>query len=321
MLQQRTHHPVVVITGASSGIGQAAAEEFARRGARLVIAARDASALHSVASRCRKLGGEVLVVPTDVTKADEVRQLAQKALSFGEIDVWFSNAGVGAVGKFDETPQEAHEQVIRTNLIGHLNDAYAVVPIFKRQKHGTFINMISLGGFASAPYAAAYSASKFGLKGFTESLRAELAPYRDIHICDVYPTFLDTPGIAHSANYTGHALTAPPPVYDPRKAARSIVRLVDRPRASLTLGSAARLARLGHFLAPNSTARIMAGVLARYLKGAPLTEITHGNLFRSAANPGGVEGGLRVSRPLPTSAILTIVVIGFAAIALARTRR
>src|SRR5690606_22888395 len=116
-----------------------------------------------------------LPVIADVGDATSVKALAEKALAFGRIDFWISNAGVGAVGRFEETPIEAHEQIIRTNLLGHINDAHAVLPIFLRQQCGVFINMISLGGFAAAPFATAYSASKFGLRGFSEALRGELA--------------------------------------------------------------------------------------------------------------------------------------------------
>src|ERR1700712_737953 len=158
----------VVITGASSGIGQATAELFARRGAKLVLAARNREALEEVAGRCRAAGGEAIAVPTDVTDVDAVRALADRAFTeLGAIDVWLSNVGLGAIGLFQDTPIEAHEQVIRTNLIGHMNDAHAVLPIFLKQDSGTFINMISLGGFAAAPFATAYSASKFGLRGFS----------------------------------------------------------------------------------------------------------------------------------------------------------
>ncbi|MQW87254.1 SDR family oxidoreductase [Sinorhizobium saheli] len=303
---------VVVITGASSGVGQATAEEFARRGSKLVLVARDAGALQAVAKSCRELGAEVLVAPTDVTDSDAVRRVADKALSFGGIDVWFSNVGVGAVGRFEETPIEAHERVIRTNLIGHFNDAHAAIPVFLKQGHGIFINMISLGGFAPTPYAAAYSASKFGLRGFSEALRAELANKPDIHICDVYPTFMDTPGIAHSANYTGHRLNAPPPVYDARRAARTIVRLVEHPRPSVTIGAVADLARLAHFLAPNLTSRLLARGTLRYLERAPRAAATSGNLFRAPAIAGGVEGGLRSRRRAPIAAIAAAAVVGLA---------
>ncbi len=141
----------------------------------MVPAARNAAALQPVARHCRALGVDVLVVPTDVTDASKVAELASAAAAFGRIDVSVSNAGVGAVGKFQETPIEAHQQIISTNLVGQINEAHAAVPIFLKQGHRIFVNMISLGGFAAAPYASAYSASKFGLKGFSEALRAELS--------------------------------------------------------------------------------------------------------------------------------------------------
>ena len=137
-----------------------------------------------------------MAVAGDVTDASAMADVARQAVGFGgAIHVWVSNVGTGAVGAFHEVPLEAHEQVIRTNLIGHMNDAHAVLPIFLRQGHGVFVNMISLGGFAAAPFAAAYSASKFGLRGFAEALRGELVPHRNIHVCDIYPSFVDTPGI------------------------------------------------------------------------------------------------------------------------------
>ena len=252
MTRRKIDGATIVITGASSGIGQATAQAFARRGARLVLAARGAEALERVANECRDLGAETAVaVPTDVTDADAVRHLARRALELGrKIDMWVSNVGVGAVGRFQDTPIEAHEQIIRANLIGHINDAHAVLPVFLRQRFGTFVNMISLGGFAAAPFATAYSASKFGLKGFSEALRAELIDEPGIRICDVYPAFIDTPGLRHGANYTGRALSAPPPVYDARRVAAAIVGLAWIRRDTTVVGSSAHAIRLGHFLAP-----------------------------------------------------------------------
>jgi NAD(P)-dependent dehydrogenase (short-subunit alcohol dehydrogenase family) len=180
--------------------------------------------------------------------------------------------------------------------------------------------MISLGGFASTPFATAYSASKFGLRGFSEALRAELADEPDIHICDVYPTFLDTPGVAHGANYTGRRLSVPPLVYDARRVARAVVRLAQNPRPSVTVGRIANLARVAHLLAPNTTARLLARLTARYLKQAPRVEKSHGNLFRPPAIAGGVEGGWRSQRRIPAAAALTTAAVAGLALALVITR-
>jgi short-subunit dehydrogenase len=313
---------VVVITGASSGIGQATAEAFARAGAKLVIASRNAAALQAVANKCRELGADVLVVPTDVTDAKQVKRLAEAAQSFGAIDVWVSNVGVGAVGKFQDTPIEAHEQVIRANLIGHMNDAHAVLPIFLKQDRGIFVNMISLGGFAAAPYATAYSASKFGLKGFSEALRGELAENPNIHICDIFPAFIDTPGISHGANYTGRELSAPPPVYDARKVANAVVRVSRHPKATTTVGATADLIRFGHFFAPSLSARFMNWFITTYFKHADTTPITDGNLYAPSSRPGGIDGGLRSGKQrLALGAVAATAAVALGLIALANAHR
>ncbi|MBB2200802.1 SDR family oxidoreductase [Gluconacetobacter tumulisoli] len=284
----------VVVTGASSGIGQAVAETLARPGATLVLAARNADALNAVARRCREAGARVTVVPTDVTDAAAVQKLAEQArLAAGSIDMWVSNAGVGAVGRFHEVPVKAHEQVVRTNLLGHMNDAHAILPIFLDQGFGTFVNVISVGGFAAAPYAAAYSASKFGLRGFSEALRGELSGHPHIHVCDVYPSFVDTPGISHGANYTGRRLSAPPPLLDARRVAAAIVNLLAHPRDTVMVGSGAWGGRFAHMLAPAMTARIMNRVLTRYFATADTAAKTDGNLFAPPLKEGEIDGGLR----------------------------
>ncbi|MDQ1902157.1 SDR family oxidoreductase [Paracoccus sp. WLY502] len=303
----------VVITGASSGIGQATAEAFARQGARLVLVARDHEAIEEVAQTCRDIGGKTLAIAADVTDAAAMADVARQAAEFGgEIDVWVSNVGTGAVGAFHEVPLEAHEQVIRTNLIGHMNDAHAVLPIFLRQGHGVFINMISLGGFAAAPFAAAYSASKFGLRGFAEALRGELVHHKHIHVCDVYPSFVDTPGISHGANYTGRQLSAPPPVLDARRVADAILRLAVRPKPTTMIGAPTALLRLGHAISPELTTRAMALFLESYFRRAPRVATGSGNLFHPAPQAGGIDGGLR--SPTQRSAV-TGLALGLGALA------
>jgi short-subunit dehydrogenase len=230
----------VVITGASSGIGAATAIAFARQGAHLLLGARGEPGLDDVARRCREAGGWVDTVPVDVTDAAAVARFARHARQLlGEIDLWFSNVGIGVVGKYQDVPIADHHRVIEANLIGHMNDAYAVLPIFRDQGHGIWVNMISVGGFIASPYAAAYTASKFALRGFSQALRGELHDYPHIHVCDVYPTFVDTPAIHHAANYTGARLKMPPGAMAPERVADAVVALARKPRATTVVGAPA----------------------------------------------------------------------------------
>lgn len=313
---KRPSSKVVVISGASSGIGRATAEAFAQTGAKLVLASRDAETLEEVAEVCRGYGAEVMTKRADVTEFAQLRDLAVSALAFGgRIDTWVSNAGVGAVGAFHEVPPEVHERIIRTNLVGHMNDALAVLPVFLQQERGVFVNVISLGGFAAAPYAAAYSASKFGLRGFAEALRGELTPHPGIHICDIYPSFVDTPGISHGANYVGRRLSAPPPLLDPRHVAARIVRLSRRPRPTTMVGVPTALVRLAHAVSPQLTSHAMGTFLRGYFRRAERVTRTRGNLFAPPPNPGGVDGGLR-SGPQRATALVAGALVAGGALAL-----
>lgn len=318
---------VAVITGGSSGIGQATAECFAEQGWSLVLAARSKEDLDIVAQACRVAGAEVLVVPTDVGDAEAVQRLASAARDFaGTIDLWFSNVGVGAVGKFLDVPIATHEQVVRANLIGHMNDAHAALPIFIDQGHGVFVNMISLGGFAAAPFAVAYSASKFGLRGFSEALRAELSDYPAIHLCDVYPSFVDTPALRHAGNYTGRQLSAPPPLLDPRTVARAIVRLADHPRATTLVGSPSWAARAAHAVSPSLVGRSAKMLFDRYFAQAGPTPATDGNVLLPPGDGAKIDGGLRASPAARAGgysgvAAVGILTIGAAALIGARLAR
>jgi short-subunit dehydrogenase len=140
-----------------------------------------------------------------------VIRLANAAVDWQDrIDVWVNNAGVLAAGDFDVIPMAVHEQVIKTNLLGYMNGAHAVLPFFKEQGWGTLINNISIGGFLPVPYGAGYTAAKFGLRGWSEALKAELTGWPEIYVCDLFPAFLDTPGIQHAGNYTGKVLKTGP---------------------------------------------------------------------------------------------------------------
>jgi len=308
-LARQTFHPLnnklVVITGASSGIGRAAAHAFADKGARLVLGARDKAALDEVVEECAARGASALAVRTDVTNSEQMRALAEQAAAFGDgrIDIWINNAGVGAVGSFDETPLEAHEQVLQTDLLGYLRGAYVALPYFKAQRRGILINTLSLGSWVAQPYAVAYSASKYGLRGLSEALRGELYDHPDIHVCDIYPAVMDTPGFRDGGNFTGHALKPPPPIYDPRLVAEAMVACALRPRPSTTVGAAATMARIAHFLLPGFPN--LSGWLTRLgLQHSPQTKSTPGNLFAPSNAQRQVEGGWRTQAHRPSLAVV-----------------
>ncbi len=283
---------VVVLTGASSGIGRACAYEFARRGAVLFLAARDRHALHDVAETCHRLGGQARIEVADVAQPDDMERLARSAIdAAGRIDVWVNNAGIGVLGAFDDVPLEAHVQVIQTDLLGCVRGAHAVLPHFKRQRSGILIHNISLGGWAPQPYAAAYSAAKFGLRAFTESLRGELHAWPNIHVCGVYPSVMDTPGFRDGGNYTGREVKPVPPVYDPQRTAEAIVGLAERPRHSVYVGLPAVLSRLAQ--AVPGYAAINARLVSTALRRARPTPISSGNLFTPPSGERRIEGGYR----------------------------
>jgi short-subunit dehydrogenase len=221
-----------------------------------------------------------------------VHELANAAVNFGgRIDVWVNNAGVLAAGRFEETPISVHDQVIRTNLMGYLHGAHAVVPYFKDQGYGVLINNISVGGYTPTPYAVGYAASKFGLRGFSQALKGELRGWPRIHVCDVYPAFLDTPGIQHAANYTGRYIKPAPPVYDPQRVAQTIVALASHPKEAVTVGSVATLLRVSSFLMPKLTRTAAAVLIENYLKKAQPLPYTPGNVMLPVDYGTSVHGG------------------------------
>jgi short-subunit dehydrogenase len=283
---------VVVITGATSGVGRATALEFARYRCTLILAARQQNELEEVAAICNKLGAKALAVPTDVSQAESVNNLAKAAIAFGgQINVWVNVAGVVVMGEFNAVPLAEHEQVIRTNLLGSVYGAYAVLPYFKQQQFGTIINMNSVGGWVATPYSVAYSVSKFGLRGYSEALRAELYRFPHIHICDVFPAFLDTPGTRHAGNYIGKVLKPVPPVYPTTKIASTIVSLAIHPRNSVTVGAMAYLVRLSNAMLPGVAEWFIAKGLETYLKVGDDAPMTSGNILHPTGSYNQISGG------------------------------
>ena len=287
---------VVVLTGASSGFGRGAAIEFARRGARLVLAARRKNLLKDVAAECKRRGVKAVVVETDVSDREQVEKLAGKAVSaFGRIDVWVNNAGVATIGPFDEVPLDEHEQVIETNLLGALYGSYFALRQFREQGSGTLINIGSYLSKGSSPYHSSYVAAKHGIRGLDTSIRQELEANREderIHVCTIMPTSMDTPFFEHAGQHTGHRVQPIDPVYDPQLVIDAIIRVAMRPQDEVIVGRSAKVAGFLGKVVPTLLERAMASKTHRNIYTNSRKESpSSGSVYEPMDEGEGVRGG------------------------------
>lgn len=287
----------VVITGGTSGVGRAAAEAFALAGCNVVIAARGQQGLDETVSLCHDLGVVALGVATDVSKSDEVLNLANLALQFnGRIDFWVNNAGVMASGKFEEIPVESMNQLVQTNLLGYMNSAHAVIPIFKKQGDGVLINNVSIGGFMPAPYSTAYSSTKFGIRGMVEGLQGELSDEPNIHIVGLYPSIQKSTGNMHSAKYSGLDFKIPPFSSDPRELAAQMVAAALNPKKEIVTDGYATAMKFLYGLFPKAIINTASAVMRLSMKKNADTD-TDGNIRYASNEPHRIYGEMAIPRP------------------------
>ena len=293
---------VVVITGASSGIGRETARQFAGQGAAVVLAARGEQALQATADEVTEAGGTALVVPTDVADWSQVQRLAHAARErFGRIDVWVNNAAVSGYGELHTLPVEAIDRVLDVDLRGQVYGVKAVLPILRAQGHGTIIGVSSGLGVRAVPLMIPYCIAKSGVNALYEGLRLEERRARSgVRVTVILPASIDTPFYDAAASWTGRRPAPIPPVYQPRAVAEAIVFAVDHPRRDIFIGAAAQLAMLQR-LSPALTDRLLnvgGQVFERQQRDQP--DQGQSNLTEPTPGSGAVRGGV-VRFALPRS--------------------
>ena len=234
---------VVVITGASSGIGRETALMCGARGASVVLAARNEVALREVATEIARLGGKAEVAVTDVAEWPQVERLARTAINrFGRIDAWVNNAAVSTYATVEASTVEEIARVLQVDLLGQIHGMKAVLPHLVRQGEGTIINVASILAERGVPLQAAYCAAKHGVRGFTESLRLELArDHPGITVTLIEPSSINTPLFQHARSKLGVMPQPIPPIYQPRVVAEAILFALEHPRRTIVVGGAGKL--------------------------------------------------------------------------------
>ena len=287
---------VVVVTGASSGIGRAAALRIAGRGGMLALCARGEGPLAEVAAECEAAGASVLHRALDVAEEEAVEAFAAAIeRRFGRIDVWVNNAATMAYGSFDDIPSEVFRRVVETNLMGQVHGARAALRRFRRQGAGVLINMSSVWGRVPSPQVSPYVISKHAVRAFSECLQGELASEPDIHVAAVVPEAVDTPIFEHAGNYTGRQVRPIPPVLDPDEVAAGIEACAEDPKREVSYGRAGRGLEVLHAAAPPLYRRLAHPAFVHGTWGQLPADPAPGNVL-GATEPHQIAGGWRRQR-------------------------
>jgi short-subunit dehydrogenase len=289
---KRLKDQVMVITGATSGIGLATAKRAAERGARLVLCSRNETELHETVDQIQRNGGTARSLVADVSDQDGMERLAATAVEeFGSLDTWVNNAGVSFYGRLTEVATEDMRQLFEVNFWGTVYGSRAAVARM-RGTGGALINIGSIVSDRAIPLQGAYSASKQAVKGFTDALRMELEEEGvPISVTLVKPSAIDTPYFKHAKNYMEVQPKPPAPVYAPEVVANAILRAAEHPVRDITIGGG------GRFISALGTAlpRLTDFYMERAMFGSQRSDIPSegrpGNLYQPAGEGNRERGG------------------------------
>jgi short-subunit dehydrogenase len=268
---KRLSQQVIVITGASSGIGLTTARRAARRGAKLVLAARNEDALKQICQELMRQGAEVVYAVADVGVEDDVRRIAQVAIDrFGGFDTWVNNAGVSVFGRVEDVSLDDQRRLFQTNFWGTVYGSLTAIAHLKKQG-GALINLGSEVSDVGLPLQGMYAASKHAVRGFTDSLRMELeAENAPVAVTLIKPAAIDTMFVEHAKNYLDEEPKLPAPIYAPEVAADAILYAAEVPKRDIFVGAAAKLTSASAYHAPRLMDRIASRLMVSQQKsGTP----------------------------------------------------
>jgi short-subunit dehydrogenase len=284
---------VVVITGASSGLGRETALRLAQRGATVVVAARNHEALQSLCAEVERLGGTATAVATDVSEWGQVEALAQQTLdAHGPIDTWINCAAVSLYGTVAEVEVAEIDRVLDVILRGQIYGMKAALSVMQPAGTGTIINVASALAVRSVPLQSAYCAAKAGVRGFAQSLRMELEHEQvPVSVCTVLPSAINTPLFDHARSHIGVKPKPVPPIYEPSVVAGAILAVAQRPQDEVVVGGGGKILTLVERFAPRLADQLLLGPGKAWSKQRT-SQPADGtdNLFTPSTGPGAVDG-------------------------------
>lgn len=289
---KRISEQVVVVLGASSGIGRESALRLAERGAQLVVAARSEPGLQSLVEEIDARGGQGTYVVCDVADRDQVEAVADTAVrTFGRIDTWVNVAAVLVHAPFEQTLPEEFRRLMEINYLGQVHGALAALPRLRQAGGGALISVSSVESKVSLPRHSAYSASKHAVEGMIDGLRRDLlSEGAPISVTSIKPGTINTPFFTNAANTMDVEPTGPPPIYQPAVVADCVLYAAEHPVRDLYAGGAGRVMALTQVLSPRLMDALLARAVSLERTKQPAPGGAPGTLFAPRAEDNRAEG-------------------------------